>query len=500
MAILKPTEFTNKFLDDKACLDWLKNRLFPDGINCPVCKKVTKHHKLSKRPCYCCDFCGHQVYPTSGTIFFKSSVSLKIWFEVISKIVASKRRISIRDIQRDYHLTYKTALRMVKKIKDFIQESTLIPENSLNPIGINTRANQVLNNIPQIQAPEKALNSNANLTLLSNTKTGSFQGNTESGYLKHFYSKRDRTARLLKLQMLLSQHPDGLGIEEIANRCSISNRTSYRDLKALESEMNIPIWQNGKKRGIVEGYFLPPINITLPEAAILFLAARLTQNYFKAYDPNIASIFLKLNTVTPLPLKNDIQHILEYLEKQPRDSRKVKNFNTLLNAWLLRHKVKVTTRAHNYEEPVERIIDPYMIEPSAIGGANYVIAFCNLNKAIYAFKIEHIIGDVIMLPDTFDIPADFDFITYLSSAWGVQPDQEIQTIKLRFKPRISRTILEEEASVHSSQINELQSDGSLIMSLKVRDYIHIRNWIMKWGDEVEVIEPESLRNQIRDKA
>jgi predicted DNA-binding transcriptional regulator YafY len=38
------------------------------------------------------------------------------------------------------------------------------------------------------------------------------------------------------------------------------------------------------------------------------------------------------------------------------------------------------------------------------------------------------------------------------------------------------------------------------MSLKVRDYIHIRNWIMKWGDEVEVIEPETLRNHIRDTA
>jgi predicted DNA-binding transcriptional regulator YafY len=264
--------------------------------------------------------------------------------------------------------------------------------------------------------------------------------------------------------------------------------------------MNIPIWQNGSKRGIVEGYFLPPINITLAEATTLFLSARLIQNYFTEYDPNIASLFIKLNTITPMPLKNDIQHILEYLEKQPRDLRKVKKFNTLLNAWLSRHKVKVTTRAHNYEEPVERIIEPYMIEPSAIGGASYVIAFCNLKKAIYAFKIEHIIGDVIMLPDTYEIPGDFDAIDYLNTAWGVQTDQTIQTIKLHFKPRISRTIMEETEKIHSSQVNELQADGSVIMSLKVRDYIHIRSWIMKWGDDVEVIEPETLRNQIRDTA
>jgi predicted DNA-binding transcriptional regulator YafY len=38
------------------------------------------------------------------------------------------------------------------------------------------------------------------------------------------------------------------------------------------------------------------------------------------------------------------------------------------------------------------------------------------------------------------------------------------------------------------------------MTFKIRDYIHIRNWIMGWGDDVEVIEPENLRIQIRDAA
>jgi predicted DNA-binding transcriptional regulator YafY len=499
MSGLKAIDFRRNFLDEDACLDWLKNRLYPDGINCPVCKKITRHHKLLKRPCYCCDSCGHQLYPTSGTIFYKSSIPLKTWFEVISKISVSKSRISARDIQREYRMTYKTAWRMVNKIVEFIQEDTL-PANNVKTRGKNADNAKGFNENSGVQDQKGVELSNPDITRLSNREIGPFSRSGKDGYGRQFYSKRDRTARLLKLQMLLCQNPKGIEIKEISDRCSISNRTAYRDLRALESEMSIPIWQNGSKRGIVEGYFLPPINITLAEASTLFLAARLIQNYFTEYDPNIASLFIKLNTITPMPLKNDIQHILEYLEKQPRDLKKVKNFNTLLNAWLSRHKVKVTTRAHHYEEPVERVIEPYMIEPSAIGGASYVIAFCNLKKAIYAFKIEHITGDVEMLPDTYEIPGDFDAIDYLNTAWGVQTDQKIQTIKLRFKPRISRTIMEEEKKIHSSQTNELQADGSIIMSLKVRDYIHIRSWIMKWGDEVEVIEPETLRNQIRDTA
>ena len=499
MLRLKPEDFKHYFSDDDSCLEWLKNQLYPGGIDCPVCKKITKHHKLSKRPCYCCDSCGHQVYPTAGTIFYQSSVPLKTWFEIISRISSSKNRVTIREIQKEYRMTYKTAWRVVKKVKEFIRDNAANSRYYIEPSPISGGPTNLFISGSEMQNLGVAgLNPGTNNS--SNLDTGSSSADNKHGSTKSYFRKRDRTARLLKIQMLLCQNPQGLGIKEIAERCFISNRTAYRDIRALEYEMNIPIWQNGNKLGIVEGYFLPPINITLAEATTLFMAVRLIQNYFTEYDPNIASLFTKLNTITPEPLKNDIQRILEYLEKQPRDLRKVRNFNTLISAWLSRHKVKVITQAHHFEEPVERVIDPYMIEPSAIGGGTYVIAFCNLRKKVYAFKIEHILGDVMMLTDTYEIPPDFDVIDYLGSAWGIQTDQELQTIKLRFNPRISRIILEEGRKVHSTQINEVQPDGSLIMSFKFRDYIHIRNWIMGWGDDVEVIEPENLRIQIRDAA
>src|SRR5512139_4142563 len=83
--------------------------------------------------------------------------------------------------------------------------------------------------------------------------------------------KRDRTARLLKLQVLLWQNPSGLEIQEIARRCATSKRTAYRDLEALETELVVPIWQEGRKRGIAEGCFLPPVTFTQAEAVSVFL-------------------------------------------------------------------------------------------------------------------------------------------------------------------------------------------------------------------------------------
>lgn len=131
----------------------------------------------------------------------------------------------------------------------------------------------------------------------------------------NLYAKRDRTARLLRLQVLLWQHPHGIDIKKIAEACSVSERTAYRDLKALESELKVPIWEEGTKRGIVEGHFLPPISFSLEEAITIFLSARTMQNFFHLYDLEMSSTFMKLNTVVPLPLREEIQKIIKYMER-----------------------------------------------------------------------------------------------------------------------------------------------------------------------------------------
>ena len=57
-------DFSVHFPDDDACLEWIKDHLWPDGIHCPVCNKITRHHKLAAKPVYECDRCRRQ-YPHS---------------------------------------------------------------------------------------------------------------------------------------------------------------------------------------------------------------------------------------------------------------------------------------------------------------------------------------------------------------------------------------------------------------------------------------------------
>jgi proteasome accessory factor B len=294
--------------------------------------------------------------------------------------------------------------------------------------------------------------------------------------------------------VLLWQYPAGLEIEEIARRCSISKRTVYRDLEALESELNVPIWEDARKRGIADGYFLPPITFTQPEAVSLFLAARVMQYFSPQYNTSIASIFLKLNTIVPPFLKNQIQNTIEHLERIPRDERKLNNFDRLIQAWLSRHPVTIKYQEIFVKEPVVCTIEPYFIEPAARNRANYVIGYCRSRNQISTFKIDRILGDVQMEAETYEIPPDFNIDNYLRSAWGTYAAKKVETIKLRFSRRISRAILQ--TMFHPSQTIEMQPDGRVLMTLKVYNTGDFQAWILGWGKDVEVLEPRVLRNLI----
>jgi predicted DNA-binding transcriptional regulator YafY len=293
---------------------------------------------------------------------------------------------------------------------------------------------------------------------------------------------------LLYVEHLLYQSPTGLKVEEIARSCGVSKRTTYRDLRALETELKVPIWEEGTQRGIVEGYFLPPISFSVPEALNVFLAARLMLSYARGYDPNIASVFLKLNSIVHPPLREQIQKTLEWMQKQPKDDRYLRTQATLAEAWLSRQKVKIA----------ERIIEPYFIEPAAAGHSSYVIAYCHRAHEIRTFKVERIEA-IEMTSEPYTVPHDFDANEFFGSSWGIVVEAEVETIKLKIlTPEIVRIM--QETIWHPSQVLERQSDGSMVMTLRVADTYELRGWILSWGEQIEVLEPEELRRGIIETA
>ena len=115
-------DFNERFPNDEACLEWLKEHRYPSGINCKVCGRVTKHHRVKARRSYSCDFCGHHVHPTAGTIFHKSATSLQSWFYAIYLMASTRCGISAKQVEREVGVSYKTAWRMCRQIRKMLAE------------------------------------------------------------------------------------------------------------------------------------------------------------------------------------------------------------------------------------------------------------------------------------------------------------------------------------------------------------------------------------------
>ena len=116
-------DFNREFPDDHACLEFIKEQRWPNGItNCQKCQKETKHHRVTGRTAYACDHCGTHIYPLAGTIFEKTSTSLRLWFYAMYLMGSTRCGISAKQIQRETNVTYKTAWRMFKQIRTLLSE------------------------------------------------------------------------------------------------------------------------------------------------------------------------------------------------------------------------------------------------------------------------------------------------------------------------------------------------------------------------------------------
>ena len=116
-------KFQTMFPDDDACLESIKEQRFPGGVaDCPKCEKPRKHYRVRGRTAYACETCGNHIFPLAGTIFEKTSTSLRLWFYAMYLMGSTRCGISAKQIQRETGVTYKTAWRMFHQIRKLMRE------------------------------------------------------------------------------------------------------------------------------------------------------------------------------------------------------------------------------------------------------------------------------------------------------------------------------------------------------------------------------------------
>jgi hypothetical protein len=93
----------------------------------------------------------------------------------------------------------------------------------------------------------------------------------------------------------------------------------------------------------------------------------------------------------------------------------------------------------------------------------------------------------------FDVPASFDAEAYLAGAWGMLRG-DLVTVRVIFARAVAPYI--RERLWHPSQKLRDLPDGRVEMTLTVADTLEVRRWIVGYGVQAEVVEPERLRREL----
>lgn len=308
-----------------------------------------------------------------------------------------------------------------------------------------------------------------------------------------------RAVRLTQIQNLLHRNPQGLTTKELAELCGVCQRTIQRDLLSLQSDLGIPITQHGDKYGIMQGYILPPVSLSLYEAMALFLTCRLALRQIDKNNNHVEAALTKLASVLPPGLREKLHHSIATIANKPADPRYVRIFEQIAIAWATQRRIRIRYQSLRRTETKEWYLDPYFVEMTGVGYSAYVIGYAKHEEreGLVTFKLDRI-QEAELLNETFEIPADLNLDRLLASSWGIMWDNTATEVKLKFSPHVARRV--KESVWHPSQHLEDLPDGGCTLALRIANVLEMVPWIRGWGPDVEVLEPKELRRTFREYA
>jgi len=300
------------------------------------------------------------------------------------------------------------------------------------------------------------------------------------------------------LHLLASRR--GRTIPELMREVGCSRRTAWRDLEVLQA-VGFPITNERDGREsryrLIEGARgLPPIPFTLTELLSLHLGRHLLLPLRATPFGEPIQTALQKITATLAP---ETKAFLERLNRElsartihTKDySRSLPILQTIQEA--TGRRVVLEGEYHSFGRDVVgwRRLNPLHLWYQQ--GGIYLAAFCHRNQDVRTFAVERF--RAVRLTDIpFEVPAGFDPDRYLKGSFGLFRGQPVQ-VALRFSRAVARYIAEREW--HPSQVAAPLLTGELDLTLQAPICPELKRWIMSYGKEVEVLQPKSLRDEIR---
>ncbi len=296
---------------------------------------------------------------------------------------------------------------------------------------------------------------------------------------------------------------DGIKRSEIARMIGVHRSRITRVIDRLST--HLPIIEDDRRNlSIDKTKLISSINLNIHEIVALFLSARLITRELNVYNLHTASALAKI----ALCLEKQAPGISRQISLSSSEIRKLHSMfgsdstlrvlENLSLCWLKKQKALITHFSKHDMKSKRYKAAVYSFEPYGIGKSIHVLAKCDGEDFIRDFKIERI-ESVRELMETYEIPVGFSNGRHFGKAWGIWLDENNpeKRVVLKFSPDAAGRVREN--IWHRSQELKENKDGSITAIFMISQPLEMLPWIRGWGKDVEVIEPEGLRERIKEE-
>lgn len=296
----------------------------------------------------------------------------------------------------------------------------------------------------------------------------------------------------------------GVTIADLKERCRVSERQIYRDLDFLENELMVRLVRpdRNRKEGLyrLDAGYLPSIS---PEkATIIFLSllqqkgSALTGSLNEVKDALVGTLFKYKYSAEGLQIDR-LQDRIHIVEEELADPGEIgENFAKLIEAIKDCHRVKIWYYVSHSSKETERVVEPYGLICKRQNW--YLLGKCMERNDIRVFRVDQIRSVFPYTTEKFEYPGDFSLKGHMAGSWGVINDGEAARVRVKFNKSVAHRV--RSTIYHPSQQVEDLPDGSAVLTFEICGLMEFRTWLIQWGSAAEVLEPESLREEMRDMA
>lgn len=317
--------------------------------------------------------------------------------------------------------------------------------------------------------------------------------------------RMDRTERFYKIDHML-QSRGRVKVGDFLDELGVSLATFKRDLEYMRSRLNAPIvWDRDEnayrfeegRAGRGPKYELPGLWFTPTEAQALLTLEHLVESL----EPALLGAHVK-------PLKARLAALLSSGERSVEEVRRrirvipfgarrhqPKHFELIASAVIGRQRLFLGYYNRMKDEATSREVSPQRLVHYRNNW--YLDAWCHLRNDLRSFSLDAIRDVSVIAGRVKDVP-DAELDEALSSSYGIFSGRKVQWATLRFAPARARYVSLEEW--HPKQRARWEKDGHYVLELPFSSEKELLMDILKFGAEVEVLAPESLRSSVRQQA